>query len=424
VILSFSGAKMTRMSGLRSIMEDVAVAETEGRGKRWLNLGVGNPALIPEAIAMWRGLTEEVLADSFTKASCQYGPSRGAQRLVDAIAAYFSAAYGWEVHSENIVIGPGSQMLCFIAATLFAGPGPDGHKPLVLPSIPDYAGYQALCMDPEGSVGITPRVRLAGDRRFEYVLDHKALSEQPDVGLILISSPCNPTGRCVDSDDMGALVKIAAERDGVVLVDHAYGAPFPQVAEVQSQPLWHENVINCFSISKAGMPGERIGFAIGDRRYIDGMVSFIANTSLHAPQPPQLVLARALETGCLDDLAASVIKPYYLARRHTVEKLLLENLPASVDWRLHEGKGGMFCWLWVNEPWFDDGELYRLLKHRRVVIVPGRHFFTDPRCMGGHGTQCFRISVTADEPVLSEGIRQIAAALAELRSAPRTRWPA
>jgi valine--pyruvate aminotransferase len=406
---------MTRMSGLRSIMEDVAVVGAGAPGERWLNLGVGNPALIPEAVAMWRGLAEEALADSFEAASCQYGPSRGTARLVSAIAAYFGTAYGWDVAEKNVVVGPGSQMLCFIAAALFVGPGAAGPRRLLLPSLPDYAGYQGLCVHADGVAGIVPKIKLLDDRRFVYSMDHEALRAEPASGLMLLSSPCNPTGRCVDANDLEVLIEVAAEQDGVVLIDNAYGDPFPQVAEAVTPPVWHENVINCFSVSKAGLPGERIGFAIGASRYIDAMVSFIANSSLHAPQFPQMMLARALERRCLDVLAASVIKPYYLARRQTAEKLLFDSLPDSVDWRLHTSRGGMFCWLWVDEPWFDDIKLYRALKRRRVVIVPGRYFFVDPLGLAQHGTQCFRISVTADEPVLREGIGHIAEVLGELR---------
>lgn len=413
--LSFCGANMTRLSGLRSIMDDVAVAQAGTPGAQWRNLGVGNPALIPEAVAMWQALAEEALADDFTATSCRYGPSRGVSRLVDAIVEYFSSRYGWDLSSENVVVGPGSQMLCFIAAALFAGPGPSGAKPLILPALPDYAGYQSLCVNGADVKGISPKINFLPGRRFEYLLDHDALSTQSDVGLVLLSSPCNPTGRCVDSDDIKALTDIACARDGLVLIDNAYGEPFPRIAETLVPPVWHEKVINCFSISKAGLPGERLGFAIGDRRHISGMVSFIANTSLHAPQPPQIILARALETGKLDELAVSVIKPYYRARRQAVERLLHDILPESIDWRLHVGQGGMFAWLWINEPWFDDGELYQMLKLKKVIVVPGRHFFTESEAMGQHGTQCVRISVTPHESEIRAGLEKFVAALSEMQ---------
>lgn len=335
--LSFCETKMTKMSGLRSIMEDVAAAETDGSVGRWLNLGIGNPALIPEAVAMWRRLEEEALSDSFEAASCQDGPSRGTTRVVSAIIAYFGKVYGWDLTEKNVVVGPGSQMLCFIVAALFVGHGATGTRRVVLPSVPDYAGYQGLCMTADRLAGIPSRVNLLNNRRFLYSIDHEALRSYPDIGLMLLSSPCNPTGRCVDATDLSTLIDVAERQDSAVLIYNAYGDPFPRAAEVLVPPVWHENVINCFSVSKAGLPDDRIGFAIGARRHIDAMASFIANSSLHGPQLPQMAPARALETGRLDDLAHSVIRPYYLARRESAEKMLHECLPDSVDWRLHAG---------------------------------------------------------------------------------------
>jgi valine--pyruvate aminotransferase len=413
--MSFYGSRMAAMSGLRAIMDDVAVVQAVGPGERWLNLGVGNPALIPEAVAMWRRLATQTLATDFEAASCQYGPSRGAAPLVDAIRDYFGTAYGWDLAPENVVVGPGSQMLCFIAAALFTGPGAGGLKRLVLPCVPDYAGYQGISMD-GGVVGVAPRLELHERRQFRYLLDHEALRERADAGLLLLSSPSNPAGRSADADDLRNLVEMTDAREAVLVIDNAYGEPFPRVSQTLAPPVWHPNVINCFSMSKAGMPGERLGFAIGAARHISAMVSFIANVALHAPQFPQMILARALRTDQLGDLAASVIQPYYLERRATAEKLLAEYLPGDVDWRLHAGRGGMFCWLWINEPWFDDAEFYQLLKNQKVVIVPGRHFFPDPHCLRQHGTQCIRLSITPDEAVVSEGIQIIARALADLAS--------
>ncbi|WP_369191869.1 valine--pyruvate transaminase [Streptomyces sp. R08] len=419
VQLSRSGSKMASLSGLRLIMDDIAATTGSATGKAWLNLGIGNPAAIPKVTDTWKQLTTEALAASFEDVSCRYGPSRGLPELVDAIAGYFNRRYGWSIGPRNIVVGPGSQMLCFIAAALFTGPGENRDTRLVLPMTPDYTGYQGLSLTPGGITGVEPVVRLEDDRSFRYLFDLPALEGLTDVGLMLLSSPSNPAGRCASPEEIQRLVAAARGHDVPLVVDNAYGPPFPAIGGEFSVPVWDDHVINVFSVSKTGLPGERLGFAVADERHIDPIVSFMSNSALHAPQLVQSTLAHALRSDVLDTLVATVIGPFYAERRKFVESLLTESLPQDIAWQLHAAEGGMFCWLWVDEEWFDDLRLYETLKRRGVFVVPGRHFFTDPEHsprLGRHPQQCFRISITPDPDTIAAGVEIIAATLGDMRA--------
>jgi valine--pyruvate aminotransferase len=411
---SLTGQRMASLTGLRSIMDDIATSTAGSSPEQWLNLSIGNPALISEVTAMWQGLTAEALACSFAEASCQYGPSRGAPRLVSAIADYFNERYGWGIGEQNIIVGPGSQMLCFIAAALYAGPHASRFSRVVLPALPDYTGYQGLCMHEGGITGIESAIATAGGRSFRYTLDIDAVARCRDAGLLLMSSPSNPASRYVTAGEQDSLIGVARQRDIPLVLDHAYGEPFPRIAHTQAPPPFDPHVINCFSVSKAGLPGERIGFAIGPERYIAPMVAFLANSALHASRLSQMAFSIGLESGEIDAMVSSVIQPFYATRRKIAEKLLLDNMPDDVDWRLHSSEGGMFAWLWVNEDWFDDLALYQSLKQRKVFVAPGRNFFTD-LSRPGHSTRCFRVALTTDEDILAEGIRRIADTITDLR---------
>ncbi|GLX50910.1 valine--pyruvate transaminase [Streptomyces hygroscopicus subsp. hygroscopicus] len=416
--LSRAGLEMARLSGLRGIMEDIALATGAAPGRAWRNLGVGNPAAIPEVCGWWQRLATEALTGSFADTSCRYGPSRGLPRLVDAIVGYFNRRYGWTIGPRNVVVGPGSQMLCFMAAAMFTGPGAARDTELVLPMTPDYTGYQGLSMTAGGVRGVEPILRTEGERTFGYRIDLTAVSEQANAGMFLISTPSNPAGRRATPEELDGLLDIAEARDVPLMLDLAYGHPFPGIAEAPTAPIWHERVINSFSLSKTGLPGERLGFVIADERYVTPLVSFLANSALHAPQLAQATLARALEGDAIDAVVASVITPFYAERRKYMEELLVQALPCEVSWRLHRSEGGMFVWLWVDEDWFDDLELCRLLKERGVFVVPGRHFFTEPERgarLGRHPRQCVRISMTPDPADLTAGVERIAAALADMR---------
>ncbi|MFI9819145.1 aminotransferase class I/II-fold pyridoxal phosphate-dependent enzyme [Streptomyces sp. NPDC052013] len=418
--LSSRGAKMGGLSGIRSIMEDIALAASGTSGGTWVNLSPGNPAAIEEVTGTWRRLQEESLARRFAESSGRYGPSRGSDQLVGTIVRYFNRRYGWDITAENVLVGAGCQMLAFMATCVFTGPYPGGDRRLVLPSVPDYTGYQGLSMDEGGIVGVAPGVELLDDRLFRYTFDLEAVRRQPSMGMMLVSSPGNPTGRSIRADALAGLMEIAEERDVPLFLDHAYGDPFPGVAQTSVDPPLHPHVINCFTLSKAGVPGERLGFAIGPREAIDAMLSFTANSHLHAPQLIQATAERAIASGALDRLTTEVIRPYYRNKRLVAEKLLHELLPDTVDWRLHATEGGMFCWLWIDHDWFDDLALYEALKRKKVFVVPGRHFFVPPfdtPFLAEHATRCVRLSLSPDEPVIAEGIRRLATALEEMRGA-------
>ncbi|MFJ8313680.1 MULTISPECIES: aminotransferase class I/II-fold pyridoxal phosphate-dependent enzyme [unclassified Streptomyces] len=399
-------------------MDDIAAAGPDAVGGDWLNLSPGNPSHIPEVVSAWQQFTQEALDERFVESSTRYGPSRGTSGLVEALVDYFNLTYGWSIGPENVVVGPGSQMLSFIVTSLFTGPGADGRiRPLVLPRLPDYTGYQGLALDSGGIVGIEPLVIDEGPHSFHYAVDTEAVARQHDMGMMLLSSPANPTGSSVGSAELKALIATAEEQDVPLVVDHAYGEPFPGVVQTRVAPVLHSHVINLFTFSKAGLPGERIAFAIGPAELIDPMVSFIANSALHAPQLVQAAVERALVTRHIDVLTTQHITPYYKAKRAMAERLLAEALPESLKWRLHSSDGGMFCWLNIDHDWFDDLELYELLKRKRMFIVPGRHFFVAPLetpFLRTHGRRCIRLSLSLNEWAVAEGIDRLGEALAEL----------
>ncbi|MYV45643.1 valine--pyruvate transaminase [Streptomyces sp. SID2888] len=417
--LSPIGTRMAGMSGLRSIMEDVASTMAGTAEEDWINLGIGNPAAIPEAGAMWRQALSNALAEDFDRVVGRYGPSRGSTVLVDAVVDYFNRVYGWDLTPQHVVIGPGSQMVCFAAAALFVGPGPDGMRRLVMPMVPDYTGYQGLCMHEDGIAGVAPRITLEAEHRFSYSLDLDALARRDDLGMLLISSPGNPTGRAVTRTELDGLITVAEQHDVPLVVDHAYGAPFPRIGEVHVDPVRHRNVINCFSVSKAGLPGERIGFAIGDPDHIGALAAFMSNSVLHAPQLPQAAVAAALRDGGLDRVTREAITPHYRHKRQFMEEVLAEQLPPGLNWRVHSGSGGMFSWIWIDHPWFDDIDMYRRLKEKQVFVVPGRYFFVaapSTDLPDGHATRCLRLSLSAPEKTIVDGVTRLADTLTDMQT--------
>ena len=73
-------------------------------------------------------------------------------------------------------------------------------------------------------------------------------------------------------------------------------------------PIYNKNVLHCVSLSKAGLPGERVGIAIGDKRYIEALEPFESNAGIHSSRFGQALAFAAFRSGELQKLSNEVIK--------------------------------------------------------------------------------------------------------------------
>lgn len=203
------------------------------------------------------------------------------------------------------------------------------------------------------------------------------------------------------------------------MVDNAYGSPFPQVAPSPS-PVLDDSTLHLFTVSKAGLPGVRLGFAVGPRRFVDPIVGFLSNAALHAPALPQDVLAEMLASGRLDQLVADHIRPHYRDRWVTFQRMVAAHLGPVVEHEIHDG-GGMFAWIRFPGGDIDDIQLYERLKTRGLFTVPGRFFFTPDPAGPAHRKQCLRLSIgSAEDTTLDRALDLLAKVVQDLRDRRRS----
>ncbi len=407
--LSRVGEKMSRLTGVRAIMKDIQETLRSNPGRNWLNLSAGNPVILPEIEEMWGRHTHELLQGrEFGEIVCRYGSSQGYEPLLDAITDSFNGAYGWGIGRRNILITPGSQTLYFFALNALAGTGRDEKsRSVVLPLCPEYTGYSGAVLQESSLKTYKPLIDIVAPHRFKYRVDSGALQFDDSVGAVLFSRPCNPTGNVLSDSEVTTIVDGAADHDIPVLIDSAYAPPFPDMAFTEMNHIWRENVIFCASLSKAGLPGERVGIAIGDERYIALLESFQSNANLHSSRFGQAIAAKAIASGELAHLSSTVIKPHYQRKFSCVESALAQTMP-EVPWHLHQGEGSVFAWLWLQDLPISDLELYQELKKEGVIIVPGSFFFPGLQEEWTHKSECIRISLTASEAEIREGTSIIA----------------
>lgn len=406
------GDRMTTLTGVRAIMKDIIETLQTGQGREFINLSAGNPVILPEIEALWRDCTQDLLnSPEYGEVVCRYGSSHGYQPLIEAVVADFNQRYGLELTGRNVLITAGSQSLYFFAANAFGGYTAAGdRKEIMLPTVPDYTGYGGVALHPEVLTAYLPKIeRDDAAHRFKYRPDFDQIEVTEKTGCVLFSRPCNPTGNLLSDAEVQRLADLAAVHNVPVLVDSAYAAPYPALNFTEMTPVFAPNIIHCTSLSKAGLPGERLGIAIGDAQMIQVLEAFLTNQSIHSSRYGQAIAARAIQSGHLADLAVNVIRPHYQAKFAVLEQTLDEAMPSTVPWYLHRGEGAIFAWLWLPELPMTDWEFYQELKTQDVIVVPGSAFFpglNDPNW--AHQRQCLRISLTATPAEIATAMRRLA----------------
>jgi valine--pyruvate aminotransferase len=405
------GIQMSNLTGVRAIMKDINETLRSGAGREFINLSAGNPLILKEVEQLWRDCTAQLLASSeYGEVVCRYGSSQGYAPLVKAIAKDFNQRYGLNLCDRNILVTPGSQSLYFFAANAFGGYTSSGElKQIVLPLSPDYTGYGGVCLVPEALIAYKPTLDIdARAHKFKYRLDLSQLSITEKTGCVIFSRPCNPTGNVLLDDEVKKITDLASSFDVPVLIDSAYAPPFPALNFTSMTPIFGKNILHCMSLSKVGLPGERIGIAIGDKHLIQVLESFQTNACIHASRYGQAIAAYAISSGQLAEIATQVIRPFYQNKFLLLENTLADAMPRDLPWFLHRGEGAIFAWLWLQDLPMSDWEFYQQLKQVGVIVVPGSTFFPGLRQEWEHKQQCFRISLTGSDEEIALAMQRLA----------------
>ncbi|NEO78772.1 valine--pyruvate transaminase [Moorena sp. SIO4G3] len=411
------GTQMSKLTGVRAIMKDIIETLRAGQGKDWINLSAGNPVILPEVEQLWRDCTAQLLASpEYGEVICRYGSSQGYQPLIDAIAKDFNQRYGLSLSDRHILITPGSQSIYFFAANAFGGYTSNGQlKQVVLPLSPEYTGYGGVSLTPEAVYAYKPTLEINHEQhRFKYRPDFSQLKISQETGCVIVSRPCNPTGNVLTDEEVIKIAEMAAPFNVPVLIDAAYAPPFPALNFTEMTPVFRDNIIHCLSLSKAGLPGERVGVAIGNPELISILESFQTNLCIHSARYGQAIAAKAIASGALPEIATNVIRPHYQQKFVTLELTLDKFMPKDLPWFLHRGEGAIFAWLWLQDLPITDWELYQQLKQVGVIVVPGSTFFPGLREDWSHQQQCIRISLTASEEEIEIAMQRLATLVEEV----------
>jgi aspartate/methionine/tyrosine aminotransferase len=344
-----------------------------------IDLGLGEPTLRPE-MAPFEAALKVVRAEGLP-----YTPNAGVEALRAAVAAY--CLPGGQPAQACITVGSEEALYLALKAAL----NPERDEVLVLE--PGYLAYAKLC----ALEGIRCR-GLGLDPATGFVPDAAAVlaALSADTRMLVLNTPCNPTGRIWPAGELKRLAAGLAERPEpvYVLCDEVYRELVYADAEHASLAAFHPHTLVAGSLSKSNaLTGLRLGWLCGPAELIGRAIQVhqLVNTAA-STFSSHVALEIFRRPGAL-----AAHRPHYRAVR---ERLLAALRREGIEHAPVEG--AFYCFIRLPPAWAGVSlqAAERLLEEKRVVSVPGVAF-------GAAGEGWLRLSWVAPVDQLEEGIRRI-----------------
>jgi valine--pyruvate aminotransferase len=299
-------------SGIVQLMDDLGNAMAGNNDL--LMLGGGNPSHIPIVQECFRESLLRLIKNPalFSHVIGNYELPQGNQDFINAIVAMINEQYDWGIKSENVALTIGSQSAFFFLFNMLGGEHEDGtHHKILLPITPEYIGYSDVGLTTNLFYSYQPVIEKLDNHFFKYHIDFDKLTVRENTAAMCVSRPTNPTGNVLTDEEMLKLLAIAEQHDIPLIIDNAYGEPFPSIIFTETKPFWNNNTIFCMSLSKIGMPGTRTGIVIADDLIINSIRNMNAVINLATANFGPMIANDLLRSGEMQRLAQLEIKPFY-----------------------------------------------------------------------------------------------------------------
>jgi len=354
-------------SGIRKFFD--LIAGVEGA----ISLGVGEPDFItPEAF-------REAAIRSIKEGRTKYTSNYGIKPLRDAIVEHTAKLRGvrYDADREVIVtVGVSEAVDLALRATLN-----DGDEVLI--ADPSYVAYVPGIIL---AGGVAVPVPTDEENEFRLTADALAKAITPRTRAILLGFPSNPTGAVLTEADVTGIAELAQEHDLLVYSDEiydrlVYGTEHRSILDV---PGMKERTIYLAGFSKSyAMTGWRVGYACAPAEVIEQMMKIHQYTVMCVPTAAQYAALEALRNGEADVLR--MVKAYDERRKYMWKRFN--------DMGLHcfEPRGAFYCFPNITSTGITDDQFCeQLLKHEKVVVVPGNAFGERGK---GHVRACYASSM-------------------------------
>jgi 2-aminoadipate transaminase len=325
----------------------------------------------------------------------QYGPTEGLAMVKDCIRSVMHAE-GMVIEPDDVLVTTGGQQVIDLVCKTLLDPGDVvvTEAPTYPGAIPTFCAYQAeivqITMDRDG-------MRVG---ELETTLDVLEGEGRRPKFIYTVPNFHNPAGVTMSLERRRELVRIAAERELLVLEDNPYGLlryegePLPTLYSLD-----HEFVIYASTFSKILSPGVRLGWTVAPPPIVSKMQIGKQASDLCSSSISQYFVSAYFDAGPWDQYVRSLLE-IYRRRRDVMLDSLAEHFPREADWT--RPQGGLFIWATMPD-YIDTTDLLARALQEQVAFVPGRAAYVD-----GRGGSAMRLNFSGvDEDGIREGVRRI-----------------
>lgn len=419
--------KFQKESGILKLMDDLGRAMHED--KNAIMMGGGNPAFIPQMQKLWRDTLHHLLTDdkSIDMMLGAYDTPQGKAEFLKILTEFYHRNFHWSITEKNIAITNGSQNAFFYLFNSLAGKFENSFssfKKILFPLAPEYIGYMDLGLNSNQFYSLPPKIEITAPHRFKYYINFDLLKKElkensKNIGALCVSRPTNPSGNVLTNEEIEKLNVLSKEYSIPLIIDNAYGAPFPYMLFKEIKTIWDQNIILTMSLSKMGLPGVRTGIVIANEEIIRLITSLNAIISLSSGSIGPALTIPLFRDDSIIHHARSTIRDYYQKKSLYALQKIKSTIPDFIPYSIHESEGALFLWMCFDELKITSGELYEQLKKEKAIVVPGHYFFTDIKYHDqkkncNHKDKCVRINYAREKNEIDIGIEILSALLVKL----------
>jgi len=336
----------------------------------------------------------------------RYPMAKGIEPFRRAAANWLSIRFALprpiDPENEILVLNGSREGLFFAALTAARYASARKGTPAILIPNPFYPAYAAGARAAGCEAIYLPTTRANGFLPDLGALDEATLARTV---AIYIASPANPQGAVASREYFGRLKQLADRYGFMILSDECYSEVYTKQrpgSMLECAGPDFRNAVAFQSLSKrSNLPGMRVGFAAGDRKFL-GMFHELRNVA--APQVP-VPLQHVAVAAYNDEAHVEENRRLYRIKFDLADQIL------GNRYGYRRPDGGFCVWLDVSEHGGDEAATLKLYKDGGVRVVPGS-YLARPEAGGSNpGAGYIRLALVSDSETTAEALHRLVAIL-------------